>query len=113
MILQSSGAAPSGVAPRELTPLSRAAHLVKGAAILGDDVQLLTERRERTTIHAVRVGGAVGVRARGVDGGVDHERCLVEELIRAGLGELHITVVVDEEQIVGLDQREVLALIGG
>ena len=87
-----------------------AAHLVERAAVLGGDVELLAERRERTAVHAVRVRGAVGVRARGVDGGVDHEGGLVQEPVWTRVGGLDIAVVVNEDEVARLDQGEVLSL---
>lgn len=56
------------------------------------------------------MGGAKDVRARGMDGGMDHEGGRVEEPSRAGLVQ-DISVVVDEQEILGLDEREMQALM--
>ena len=47
-----------------------------------------------------------------MDSGVDHECGLVEEHVGARLGGLDVPMVVDEDEVAGLDQREVFALHG-
>ncbi len=50
------------------------------------------------------------IRAGGVDSGMDHERGLVQEGVRARLGSLDGAMMVDEDEVFGLDQGEVLPL---
>ena len=88
-----------------------AVHLVEDAAILGYDVELLAQSRECPTVHGVRVRRAVRVGTSSVNRGVDHEGSFVEELVWARLGGLYGAMVVDEEEVARLDQREVLSLL--
>lgn len=86
--------------------------LVERARVLREHVQLAPECRERAPVDRVRVRRAEDVRARGVDGGVDHEGCGVEQAQGPGLV-LNRAGVVDEQQVLRLDEREVLALLLG
>lgn len=52
----------------------------------------------------------VHIRTSGVDRGVDHERRSVQKSVGPGFFE-DIASVIDQNQIGGLDQREVEALI--
>ena len=54
---------------------------------------------------------AVDVWARRVDRGMNHERRLVQKRVRARLSGLDDGMVVDEDEVFGLDEREVLALV--
>lgn len=83
--------------------------LIKRTRVLRQHVQLAPERRERAPMDRVRVRGAEDVRARGVDRGVDHEGGGVEQPQGPGLG-LDRAGVVDEQEVLGLDEREVLPL---
>ena len=58
----------------------------------------------------MRVCSAVDIGTRRVDGRMDHERRFVQQSVRARLLNLHSSMVVDEDEIAWLDQREVLAL---
>ena len=42
---------------------------------------------------------------------MDHERRLVQKRVRARLSGLDDGMVVDEDEVFGLDEREVLALV--
>ncbi len=86
-------------------------HLVEGATILSDSVQLPAKSRERAAVRTVGVGRAVGVRARGVHGGMDHEGCPVELLAPAAFFRLHVAFVVDEHEVRWLNDLEIPALI--
>lgn len=83
--------------------------LIERTRVLRQHVQLAPERRERAPVDRVRVRGAEYVWARGVDRGVDHEGGGVEQAQGPGLG-LDRAGVVDEEEVLGLDEREVLPL---
>lgn len=50
------------------------------------------------------------IRARSMDGGMDHKGCLVQEGVRPRLGSLNRAIVVDEDEVLRLDQGEVLPL---
>lgn len=45
-----------------------------------------------------------------MNGRVNHERGLVEEHVGTRLGSLDVSMVVDEDEVAGLDQGEVFAL---
>ena len=54
---------------------------------------------------------AVDVWARRVDRRMDHERRLVQKRVRARLSRLDDGMVIHEDEVFGLDEREVLALV--
>lgn len=83
--------------------VGRVADLVESTAILGDNVQLTAECRERSAIDRVGVRCAEHVRARGMDRGVDHECGGVEQAERPRFIE-DVAFVVDEDEILGLDE---------
>ncbi len=78
-------------------------------AVLRDHVELASEATEGAAVDGVGVRGAEDVGARCVDGGVDGEGGRVEEADGPGLWE-DLARVGDEEEVGGLDEREVLAL---
>ena len=88
----------------------RHAHLVKSTAVLRDHVELLPQRREGPAVDRVRVCGAIDIGTCRVNGRMNHGRRLVQQRVRARLFDLHISVMVDEDEVAGLDQGEVFAL---
>ena len=85
-------------------------HVIERAAVLGDHVKLLAQCRERAAVHGVGVGGTVYIGARSVNSRMNHKSGLVEQLVRARFGDLDDGMVVDEDEVTGLDQAEVLSL---
>ena len=78
--------------------------LVERARVLRDDVQWPTEGAERSPVDAVAVRSAQDVGPGGMDRGVDHEGCSVEEADRPPVEDL--AFMADLDEVGGFDLRE-------
>ena len=79
--------------------------LVEVAGVLGDGVELAPQGRPGLAVGRMRVGGGDHVGTGGVDPGVDGEGGPVERALTLD----DLALVIDEEEVRGLDGAEVLA----
>ena len=85
--------------------------VIEDASVLGDHIQLASERREGATVERVAMGSAKHAWARLVDsrmkvngGNVDHSFVKMPRFLH------NVPLEIDENEIRGLYEREVQAL---